>query len=286
MTAEQRGDAQAIVDVATAAARGQELEDGLRTAFVVPAGGRVEVVGPVAEGTLEHPRRVLGETRVRDVPSFAALYVKHREEAATEVFADVQTSLVTAVLNADRALDGTDFPEDRAGWRDHRLVLECRRTPAWSAWEQADGVEMSQELFAEFIEDRTADIRKPSGAEMLELAQTFATTTKVDFKSAVAVSSGVRSLVYEETSSAKAGAKGSIEIPTVLELALQPFEGGSAYKVRARFRYRIRNETLVLFVKLERPEDVLREAFDDLAAEVASTTGAEVLSGVPPRARC
>lgn len=276
------GEVQSIVDVTLASAEPTELDPAVRYAFVVPGGdgeaGDVRVIDPAADKFLDAPRRVVGTSTVYDVESLGYLWDKHAVPTS-ELFADDKTHTITAVLNADLGAGSA------AGFRDHRVVFQSVLTPAWATWIALDGKMLDQQAFAEHIEDRAIDVVRPTGAEMLELATTFEATTKMDFKEATNLGSGQKALRYEETVQARSGQTGQIEIPTTFEVALQPFEGGDAYKLTARFRYRINGGRLSLGFKFERPEDVLRQAFTDRMDAVSEATSQTVLRGAAPAAR-
>lgn len=277
---ELTGDTQAAIDAGVALAGPQALDPEKTYAVVVPRDGTLEVVNRAEDRYLASPRRKTGLIKVYDADSFLAVWNKQAYDAS-EVFADPIAFKVTGVINAD-----SDAADGIAGWRDHTVVLESRKTPQWAAWESRDGQLLEQQSFAEFVEDRVVDFVTPTGAEMLELAQTFMANTKVDFKSAAILSSSQRALQFEETIAARAGHKGQIEIPASFEVGLTPFEGGAAYRVNARFRYRIREGHLSLGFKLDRPEDVLRTAFGDVRAAIAESIGDRpVLLGHPAAAR-
>lgn len=63
--------------------------------------------------------------------------------------------------------------------------------------------------------------------------------------------------------------KGQLTIPAAFEIALKPFEGADPFRVTARFRYRITNGVLRIGYKLDRPEDVLRQAFSTVVENVS-----------------
>lgn len=271
-------DAGDIVEAATRAAEPVGLGDDRRYSVVVPADGRLVIIDPPKDSALPNPRRATGASQVLNVEGMVALWTKNAS-AASEMFANPEDLVISAVFNADEGAGGL------AGHRDHRALLTLRTTAAWEAWMGVNGQLLDQTVFAEFLEDRIVDVQEPSGATMLELAQTFEQTSRVDFKSAVAPTSGVRQLVYEETATAKAGHAGQIEIPTTFVVALQPFEASAAYRVTARFRYRITNGVLKIGFRLDRPEDVLREAFNDVAESVSQGCDTVVLLGSPPPPR-
>lgn len=262
----QQSDARAVVDVATRAAAPTQIDGGNLYSVVVPDDGNHVLVDLDLDKYREHPRRKTGTVKLHDAVSFVEYLSKHGL-TQSEVWADVSRQSLVAVINAHMGTTG-DGVEDYAGWSDHRAVLEIRHTDAWRAWVSQDRKWMSQTEFAEHIEDRVIDIQKPSGGEMLEVAQSISAKGGVEFESSKRLSSGQSELVFKETITAKAGQKGTLEIPNVIDLALVPFEGAPAYKVTARFRYRINGGDLKLCYALDRPEDVIANAFGDIVQAV------------------
>lgn len=271
-------DAHDVIQIALAAATPQEIDPDKHYALTAPEGSTVEVVGPQADKDRANPRRPQGTSVVYDVDALEVLWKKH-SQSYSEVFASVRTFNIEAVLNADAGAG------EAAGHRDHRIQLVLEKTPGWLAWLARDGKLFSQEEFAQFLEDRLPDVVDPPGAAMLEIATTIQQLSKVDFKSATVLGSGARQFKYEETANARAGQKGELEIPAEFTVALQPFEASPAYKVQARFRYRIFNGDLSLGFRLDRPEQVIRGAFDDVVARVTEAVGQPVLLGEAPPAR-
>lgn len=277
MTTNYDNDTQPIIDLAYAAAKPEEIDPSATYVVVTPENG-AEVLPPRPDSELKHPRRKAGLSIVRDVDSFKLLFDKHAG-AETEVFADINSSKVTAIFDADAPVG------DVAGHRAHRLDLALQFTPAWLRWLENDGKMMSQQDFAELIEDRVIDVVDPTGAEMLELAQHFEASSSGQFESAQVLSDGTRRLVFKETVSAKAGQSGQLEIPATFELGVAPYEGGDRFRITARFRYRIRGGQLVLGYKLDRPEDTLRTAFADTVQKVTEAIDRPVALGTPPPIR-
>lgn len=266
---------EAVIDLAVASAGPHELTDGQVYAVAVPAGARVEVIDRDLDLYRDHPRRAQGTFTVRTSASLIDYLDKHAL-TQTEMWADLDRSRITAIIDAH---EGASLP---AGWSGHRIALQLQHTPAWTAWTGIDGRMLAQVDFAEFIEQRTVDFVTPAGADVLELAQSFQAARTGRFESSQRLSSGETNLVWKEDVAATAGKSGQIAIPDVLELALIPFEGCTAYKVRARLRYRMTNGTLTLGVALERPEDVLRDAFDQVVADVDANTTARIYAGPAP----
>lgn len=263
---------QAVIDVAQEAAEPQVLEPGQAYSVVVPDGSSHLTFD--TDDRLPAPARKSGHPSFHDAASLSE-YVNAHKGDGTVLYADVDLSNpgLVAVLNGHHGA-GT-------GWGDHRATLRLRQTPEWRHWMGRNGETLKQTVFAEHIEDGLADIVEPEGATMLELAQHFQATTKVNFKSAKQLADGQRQLVYEETIEAKAGQRGEITIPQVFVLGISPFEGSAAYRLNARLRYRLNDGALAIGYVLDRPDKVVRAAFDDILTEVEDTTGLRPLRGTP-----
>jgi len=208
----------------------------------------------------EEPRSVRGSARFTDASSFAA-YVTRLADTRTTVWSDRERSAITAVFN-DHA--GPQVP----GWRDHTAVFRPQTDPDWAAWIERSGKLGSSEAFAEFLEEHYAAIIEPSAADMLEIATTFQAHRSVSFSKGTRLQSGDVQLRYQEETSASAGARGNIEIPSVFTVSLAPYLGLSPVKVIARLRYRIREGNLAIGYVLHRPDEVQESAFEALTSQV------------------
>lgn len=222
----------------------------------------------------DSPRRPRGQTQLHDAESFVAV-VKEFKSSSTHIYADADNLRFVAIFNGHSGVN--------AGWGDFGAFLELRRTEEWSRWRDNNDVFMSQEVFAEFIEDGAPDIASPDAATMLEIAQTFQAKTDVEFRSSLVLASGERQLTYNESINAGAGGAGHITVPSVIELSIVPFEGGSPWIIKARFRYRLSGGTLKMGYKLVRPDELEREALNEATRAIGTATELAVLRGIPPQ---
>lgn len=226
------------------------------------------------EGLRDQPRRKRGTVEVFDDHAFVFLVLRHKEEGTT-IYADRQTLTITAVINDDS--------DSSPGWRDHRIDLKCRFTPAWTDWITINGVHVGQIQLAEFLENHLPDIAAPPAATLFEMVRTLQVKRSVNFNAAVDLDNGQTQILYsEQIDGTTKYAAGTVEIPRTIALSLQPFEGAPRYKVEARLRYRIEAAVLTLWLELVRPEDVLDDAFKDLLARL-ETTAVPVLAAKAPQ---
>ncbi|WP_370325264.1 DUF2303 family protein [Euzebya sp.] len=280
MTAAERTENDAVAELAAAATDPMLIVEEAVLSRLVPDGFRLETID--GEHLADHPRRARGTAAFVDPASFIAYIGRHLDDDATTLWGDWRDLSMTAVFNDDEPLDGVDHP---AGWRDHRAVLNLRTTEEWDDWTAADRKLMSQVDFASFIEDHVDDITDPPAADMLELAQTFTATENVQFSQAVRLSDGSGELRYTSDIEAGAGRSGDLHVPQTFELTIRPFEGAEPKTVRARLRWRIRNQQLAIGFQLIGPRRVLQDAFEQVADEVHTGTGLDIYAGTAPAAR-
>jgi uncharacterized protein YfdQ (DUF2303 family) len=237
----------------------------------------------------DRPRRKRAEVQVDDAASFAA-YVNHHAEPGTALFGRatltggsfegiVDYHEGNAVLSAD--LEATAArAESRPAWGNHRVKYLLQATPEWTRWLTQNGQLLSQQQFAEFLEDNRADIQKPTALEMMEIATTLQMNTGVAFGSSVRLSNGQVQLSYVETVEQKAGQGGNMLVPTEFEVALQPFVGAPRYAVKARLRTKCVNRAVQFTYLLDRPHKVIETAFADARVGIEKLTGLRVNLGV------
>jgi len=259
-----------VADLATKAAGFVPAVEGL---FILPNGQVIDVRDRIETGR-PFPNRKKGSVTVTETIAFLRYLEKHGLDQ-TELYGNAKRGIITAIINADHATD-SKVAEGLAGWSDHQVTLNLPFTTDWKEWTAHNNEYRDQATFAEFIEDHLTNFVEPTGADMLELAQSFNATTRVDFESSSRVSNGESRLGYRENTSASAGKTGSLTIPDTFTIGIQVYERGPLYAVTARFRYRIVDAKLRLAYKLNRPEDVLNAAFDDVLAEIGEKSNREV----------
>lgn len=251
---EQRAEADVVREITAQAVAPDELEPG--KVYAVPReDGAVRILD--TDEWAEHPRRQRADRVVYDAASFAQYLARHATDA-TEVYADVQSAQIVAVLDSHEL--------GAPGWEKHRITLALTKSPSWEAWKSKSGALMGQQEFAEFIELNAADVREPSSTDLLDLAQTFEATKAVEYESSERLGDGQTRLRYKETVQAKAGQRGDLDIPSQIVLGVKPYIGSPTYSVIARFRYRIDPSThaLRLGYVLERTDLILDNAFEDI----------------------
>lgn len=258
---------------------GEVDEEGVWT-VATPAGWQREFF--TVEPAMPSPAMSRGEICVHNAVSFAAaVHQRKLAEIVPVVYADETVLSLVAVLNDDHDV--------APGWRDYRVRLALRRSPEWEAWravdrKTCDGGLLTQETFAEFVEDHLADIVDPTAADMLEMAQTFHATVASNFMQGSRNRDGRRQFIFEEDIDAKAGESGEMVLPGTVRLRLRLFVGGGPVDTTARLRYRLREKKLTLGFKLDQPDDLERVTFTgEVVAGVEEALGLVAIAGVAPK---
>ncbi len=254
-------------DLGAALAEQTEIEG--HPYITVPTGYRVEDL----EQFKAAPLAIRAQLALETLPGFIA-YVERFKGNGTAIFVKQSNGATMAVLDYDEP--------DKPAWRRHRAGFSPMHTVEWKRWIDKNETWMEQRQFAEFIENNVSDITKPSGADMLEIASTLEAKTAVEFKSGVRLDNGTHRLHFAAETVAKAGDKGSLDIPQQFELALEPFMGGEAYPLTARFRYKIAEGKLTLRYQLVNPHKVLEAAVATIIERIGTGTGITPFIGTAP----
>jgi len=254
-------EAGAVAVLAQEAAAPDELDPNKTYSLLVPDGDHVELLD--LEYRLPAPERARGTYRPATVGALIDHVTRHYDKDHTTIWVHPTSGRIAAVFNDTAPGEGAT-----PGWRDHCSQLDLRHTDEWLFWRSKDGQLVSQTEFAEHIEDGVKEIVEPAAADMLELAQSFQAAASASFRSATRLADGTVQMQYDEQLDAKAGRSGEIPIPTEFTLAIAPFLGEEPYKITARLRYRLTSGTLRLGYRLERPNDVVRDALEQIAARL------------------
>ena len=254
-------------DIAALAAQGAEIKNvGDMPFVVVPDDYRVTDL----EHLLARPNRKRGVVTLRDAVSFISM-VNAEKTDFTRIYGNYTNPSFTAVFN--------DHGGASAGWQDHKATFSCPLSVEWKEWTKNDGQRMTQEQFAQFIENNLPDIAEPPAANMLEISRTLEAKKKVNFASGIRLSNGQNQLTYEEEISGTA-AKGQIQVPEEFIIGIPVLEGGIEYAVTARLRYRILDGgKMQMWFELVRPHKIIEDAVKEVWNRIAQETGVPMFNG-------
>ena len=278
--------------------------------IILPFGDglRIEAVDGLFDAYRDHPQRRRGTAKLGDLDSFIA-HVNRFKDTDSVVFANAnkaQPSL-TAVLDYHQAVNLSEgvAPSAKPRFGAHRSGYTFPLSAEWQAWSGRNKQAMSQTDFAVFVEERALDILpaptfqgdlseadrklkdlstllngKFAGPErMMALSRGLSIFESSKVINATNINSGEGTITFEEEHHDGEGKK--LEVPNLFCIGIPVFEGGDAYRVVVRLRYRKQGAAIVWHYDLYRHDVVFDDAFKGACAQVAKGTGLPLLVGAP-----
>lgn len=225
-----------------------------------------------------NPKRKRAWLRLVETRSFINYVKEHKSENATHVFgvATEEGGKFTAFI------DWHDRGEDAAAnWGEHQVDLLLSTTPEWRRWLGSNSKLMSQEAFAEFLEDNLTDIVRPDAGHLIDIAQMLQGKKTAHFKSGKNLQNGAITLEYSETiETSGSRVNGDFQVPSEFFIGVCPFVGAEGVEIRARLRFRIVDGGKLHFAYiLDRPYKVIEAAFTLAREQIETELGLKVHLG-------
>lgn len=313
-TANFKNELSALADLAKSAVGTEvlnaETADGIRVPFIVIDANRrglgVETFFNAYEKTLAAPLRRRGLYAAADVKSLLAWMERHCPPDAP-VFGEGLEKLGEEWRKPKLALVGIGNYADSAaaGWHDFQTRYDFPVTLAWQKWAANHNEWLSQDAFAEFIENRIYEISSPHRNEKLSEAVTrfieamggekivatpsklfelsrglkIVATEKVEVK--LDRNSGEATLQFHEEHTGPGGRP--LAIPKMFYIRVPVFFGQPEGLVGAILRYRNAGGGKVVWsYELFAPDIVVAEQFE-VACTAVRTSGRALYLGTPDR---
>lgn len=256
-----------------------------------PSTRRYESVRAEIEANRIHPADKRGTETAHTLEAFIDLFNRHKTPDSV-IFAttDAEAPGLTAIIDYHKR-EGATADNQR-----QRIVYEFPLSDDWGAWMGVNGISMPQTGFAEWIEERVADLVSPSDTEAAGNAQLFQTSTatpadmlrisrglqiNVDstVKEIVTLQSGEAQIAFNEVHKDSVGKP--IKIPGMFMVAIPPFVGAAPTRLPVRLRYRKSGQSLAWAMIPYRPEIVIVDEVRGAIDAVKKGTEAPVFEAEP-----
>jgi uncharacterized protein YfdQ (DUF2303 family) len=265
----------------------------------LPEGIRAESLRNLYLEWLPFPERRSGTAGLAELDSFIAHTNRFKDED-TVVFAQRSETEPSfqSVLDYHRA--GPPAVEQAARWGKHRGIHKPQVSEVWKAWRTVEGKPMSQGEFAALLEDRILDIAPPptsedaggnaliaalggrvgTQAELLAASRSLRVKENAEVTNAQILETGEVEVVYR-TELREAATNQPLRLPTCFSVMGPVFEGGPAYRLWIRLRFRRVEGAIIWTLQRWRPDLIVRHAMDEMIEKVRAETGLPVLIGSP-----
>lgn len=271
----EQTEAQTIADLARAASEVQEVE-GVQ--FLLH---HKDVQATSLEHLQPFPRRFNAHPVLYTLEDLVGYVRRHSAQTEGDVIGDhpvifADRKMLTFVALLDYHTSATP------SWLDHSATVRYSLSRQLVLWKSKQGVKMSQEQFAEFLDENIIDIVTPSGSEVLSFAENLEATRTETFKSAIKLTTGETKFTWNNEKT------GDVSTKVIEEFALgiPLWERGQPIKIQAKLFHRITEGKLSFFYRLEQLENVIDVIWDDELAILRDRLGEgiTVYQGTPPAA--
>lgn len=270
-----------------------------------PGRGKVIADPKLIEQYALWPREIQAAVVAEDLASFIDMVNRHKLSGRSVLFYTLGDGApsITALLDYHRPTEGDE--QGRAGNVKHRVTYRFPLSEQWRAWTGKDTKPMTQEIFAEFIEDHIGDIlpvhdradwdpesleaelaRKlgatyGSPQEILQLSKGLKVIVAENFEAKVNLQTGEMTWAAHEQHGHVNNEGGKIKLPELFLIGIPVFaHGGRAYRVPVRLRYRKKGQEWH-YALYRAVEDVFEPAVENAAREAAEATELPLYRGRP-----
>lgn len=271
-TATEQNNVDALVALGKALGDAMEVKNE-REIVVIPEKFKAASAFELVHKLLPKPARTKASVRLFDPESFIDYVNEHKVGGASRIFLSddaPEDVTFTAIIDMHTAVE--------TAWCQHLAVLKLEQTEEWSRFMKGVNKPLTQNEFAEFLEENQDGITDPSGASLLELVQNLSGRNNISYDSATRLSNGKMKIAYSED--VQLTRKGETEeFPEKIVAVIAPFEGAPLYKFPCRIRYRIQDRKLIFTI---RPVDihlVYRDTISNIRDRIASKCGIPIFRG-------
>lgn len=202
-----------------------------------------------------------------------------------------ENSTVWANLQERRIVSVLDYHDtgaaSKAKWGRHRGVYPCPLSEAWQAWGGKEGLELSQDDFAELLDSRDRELaegtfedgkKSPPPSFLVSLANNLETFSSSKAKKERDAQTGRLMLSYAAESGV---APGSVTPPPAFLITIPVFEDDDARILEVRLRVTVEDGEPTFHVRIHAAGDVLRKTFTEICGFVAQETTLPIFLGTP-----
>lgn len=265
--------------------------------LVVPEGRRVESVKKYRDEYAKAPDRRKGTAKLTTLDSFID-HTNRFKDTESAVFADVTNRAAPKMIAVfDYHLKG---PDGKPRFGQHRGEYAFPVSDEWKAW-TAQREPMTQEAFAEFLEERILDVMEPSsiGPGTIDMAArlgiTYASPQRVmELSRGLTIRVGQQVSAYNNLSSGEAQigfteahqdqAGGPLNVPGGFAIAIPVFRGGDAFTMAVRLRYRVKAGSISWSFAVQQIDKVWDTSVDEACGAVRQKTELPLFYGSPETA--
>lgn len=165
-------------------------------------------------------------------------------------------------------------------WLNHSAAVTYKESHKFGIWKKNDGLKMTQETFAEFLDENVLDITNPTGADVVAFASCLEAHRTEIFKSSTNLSNGEVKFNWSNESSGDSATK----FPTDMKIGIPIWTNGEKIEIPVKLFYRVSEGKLMFWYKLRNLENIIDHLWNEdvkFISEALLSIGT-VYQGLPP----
>jgi uncharacterized protein YfdQ (DUF2303 family) len=280
--------------------------DGIKVpVMILPEGRKAASVQEFLDEVRDHPKQRQGTSLMQNLDSFVAMTNRFKGDHSA-VFGICDTT--TANLSLTTVFDYHDPSEVKDGiprFMEHKCVYRFPVSDEWKAWMAMDDKWISQNDFAEFLEEHIIDVAAPPAFDskpdltefekhllnlistlgskftgpsgILELSRGLSMRTEETLQQRQNLATGETALTFSNEHKNTEG--GKLVVPDLFLINIPVFKNDANYLIPVRLRFRKDGTQVVWKFLLHRTELIVNHAFDEGCAKVKAETNLPLFIG-------
>ncbi len=264
--------------------------------IVVPEGLRVYTAEEYVDRAREKPKALRGSTSLHTCGSFIEFVNRYKNDTSA-IFYSKDEQSVTCIFDC--------ATKEQTSFEKHRASYSFPFSKELKAWAKNNNSNMGQLEFATFIESQVLDLSEPPTPEdegkslkeiRLRCGGQYANVSKmVDLSRGISVRSDERATIKQNLDTGEAtisfqsehtdlGGK-PIKVPNMFIIVIPVLEGGKAYQLPCRLRYRLKDGVVIWKYEVINLDSAIDLAIDEELQRMEKETQLPIFYGDLPQGR-
>ena len=264
--------------------------------IVYPENMQVEPLKKYVDAERLEPETLRGSTILHDCESFCGFINRYKTENSA-VFYDKTEQKVTCIFDC--------ATKEKASFERHTASYQFPFSKELVEWKNHNGETMSQVDFAFFIERNVLDLADAPAPDKesdslkeirARVGGFYAGTSKmVELSKGIAIRNDERATVKFDTNTGEAtldfssehtdAAGNKIKVPNMFLIVIPILNGGKAYQLPCRLRYRLYNGTVKWWYEVINLDQAIDKAIDEDLEAIKKETALPIFAGELPQGR-
>lgn len=270
--------------------------EGTGGLVIAPQGMSVKHVKDFVDKERIAPEILKGTTALHTCDSFIEFANRYKSDNSA-IFYSKQQQKITCIFDC--------ATKEQASFEQHKAVYAFPFSKELQAWANNNGEKMSQLNFAMFIEQNVLDLAEPPAPDKespalkeirMRCGGFYAPVNKmIELSKGIAVRADERAVIKHDLNTGEATINFSsehtdvngdaVKVPNMFVIVIPVLEGGKAYQLPCRLRYRLNNGSVIWWYEVINLDKAIELAVNEELEAIKEKIGLPVYYGDLPQGR-